>query len=158
MVTRDYESPLGRIVMCAAGSALVSLQFDDQECAGSADKLRDPDGTTENAVLDAAAAWLDRYFRSELPGPTPPLHPVGTAFQRKVWALTAEIPYGGTRSYGALAKTLQSAPRAVGGALGKNPILLMIPCHRVLGANGSLTGFTAGLARKRTLLALENPQ
>ena len=158
MVTRDYESPLGRIVMRAADSALVSLQFDDRGCAGSGDKLRDQDAGAENAVLDAAAAWLDRYFRSENPGPTPPLHPDGNAFQRKVWALTAEIPYGETRSYGALAKALQSAPRAVGGALGKNPILLMIPCHRVLGADGRLTGFAAGIARKKTLLALETPQ
>lgn len=151
MTTRAYSTPLGRILLQAEGKYLLSLQFDEStELPG--DGTADP---AEQAVLEAAEAWTARFFRGENPVPTPPLKPAGTAFQRRVWTLTAEIPRGETRSYGELAQELGSSPRAVGGALGRNPILLMIPCHRVLGQDGSLTGFAAGLDRKTALLALE---
>jgi len=84
-----------------------------------------------------------------------PLEPPGTAFQKAVWALLTEIPYGKTVTYGDLARRLSSSPRAVGGAVGRNPISILIPCHRVVGADGSLTGYAGGLAAKKLLLALE---
>lgn len=112
-------------------------------------------------VLVQAAHWLRRYFAGENPGPTPPLAPEGTPFRQAVWAALMEIPYGQTRTYGQLAQALaqrtggKAAPRAVGGAVGHNPISLMIPCHRVVGAGGALTGYAGGLERKKALLALE---
>ena len=143
-------SPLGQIRLRAEGGALRSLQFDGGEAL--AEMPADP---ADQAVLEAAAAWVARYFRGEEPGPTPPLLPAGTEYQRRVWALAASVPRGETRSYGDLARALGSSPRAVGAALARNPILLMIPCHRVLGQSGRLTGFAAGLPRKQALLRLE---
>ena len=151
MTAQAYSSPLGRILLRAEGGYLVSLQFD--ESTGLSQHGRaDP---ADQTVLEAAAAWVARYFRGEEPGPTPPLLPAGTEFQRRVWALAASVPRGETRSYGDLARALGSSPRAVGAALARNPILLMIPCHRVLGQGGRLTGFAAGLPRKQALLRLE---
>lgn len=112
-------------------------------------------------VLAQAAHWLARYFAGGDPGPTPPLAPDGSPFRQAVWAALMEIPYGQTRTYGQLAQALaqrtgkKAAPRAVGGAVGHNPISLMIPCHRVVGAGGALTGYAGGLERKKALLALE---
>lgn len=143
-------SPLGQIRLRAEGGALRSLQFDGGEALPEM-----PADPADQAVLEAAAAWVARYFRGEEPGPTPPLLPAGTEFQRRVWALAASVPRGETRSYGDLARALGSSPRAVGAALARNPILLMIPCHRVLGRGGRLTGFAAGLPRKQALLCLE---
>ena len=143
-------SPLGQIRLRAEGGALRSLQFDGGEALPEM-----PADPADQTVLEAAAAWVARYFRGEEPGPTPPLLPAGTEFQRRVWALTASVPRGETRSYGELARALGSSPRAVGAALARNPILLMIPCHRVLGQGGRLTGFAAGLPRKQALLRLE---
>jgi len=112
-------------------------------------------------------AWLKDYFARKNPRLTIPLSPRGTSFQQAVWKLLLEIPYGATTSYGAIAarlastnnrstgETSRSAAQAVGGAVGHNPISLLIPCHRVLGANGSLTGYAGGLEKKRALLELE---
>ena len=147
---RRYASPLGKITLVCRDGALTGLYFDGQKGA-----VLPPDAAEgDSPLLDAAALWLDRYFAGEEPGPVPPLSPAGTAFQRRVWALLQEIPRGELRSYGELAAALGSAPRAVGGAVGRNPILLMIPCHRIVGAAG-LTGYAAGLDRKAALLALE---
>ena len=118
--------------------------------------------TRPTPALADAAHWLDVYFSGHEPDFTPPLHPAGTPFQRTVWALLGQIPYGETTTYGALAQTLAArgglasmSAQAVGGAVGHNPISLMIPCHRVVGTNGSLTGYGGGIARKVKLLELE---
>ena len=111
-------------------------------------------------VLAQAAAQLAEYFAGQRQSFTVPLAPRGTPFQQEVWRALCAIPYGQTRSYGQLAAALgrPSAARAVGGACRCNPIWLMIPCHRVVGASGSLTGYAGGLERKKALLALEQGQ
>lgn len=120
------------------------------------------DGTAETApsspVLSDAKAWLDRYFIGRDPGPVPPLAPNGTPFQKAVWNALLSVPYGKTTTYADLAVSMGLTPqhaRAVGSALHRNPLILFLPCHRVLGAGGSLTGFAGGLARKKALLEIE---
>ena len=155
---RRFPSPLGEITAAAAGGALVGLWFADQAHFGETPGLKPGSGPADpgdEAVLEAARVWLERCFRGEDPGEPPPLRLAGTPFQRAVWALLREIPRGETRSYAQLAKRLGSSPRAVGGAVARNPISLMVPCHRVLGADGSLTGYAGGQDRKAALLALE---
>ena len=99
--------------------------------------------------------WLEEYFRGKEPTIKVKLAPEGTPFQKRVWEELLTIPYGETLSYGELAKRLGSSPRAVGSAVGRNPISLMIPCHRVLGSDGSLTGYAGGIERKKFLLEQE---
>lgn len=109
-------------------------------------------------VLCEAEAWLDRYFAGNDPGQTPPLAPAGTAFQKSVRDAIGTVPYGKTTSYSALAVSMGLSPRharAVGGALHRNPLLLFVPCHRVLGKDGSPTGFACGVERKKALLETE---
>ena len=110
-----------------------------------------------NPVLDTACAWLSRYFAGEAPAIDFPLAPKGTPFQQSVWQLLREIPYGKSVTYGRLARQLDAkmSAQAVGQAVGKNPIAILIPCHRVLGKNNALTGYAGGLATKRLLLDLE---
>jgi methylated-DNA-[protein]-cysteine S-methyltransferase len=112
-------------------------------------------------VLQATAAWLDRYFQGHAPDQLPPLDAhIGTDFQRAVWQALRTIPPGATRSYGELASAIgrPKAQRAVGAAVGRNPWSVLVPCHRVLGQGGALTGYAGGLARKQALLALEGVQ
>jgi methylated-DNA-[protein]-cysteine S-methyltransferase len=113
-------------------------------------------------VLEAARTWLENYFAGERPEPQQlPLNPKGTEFQKRVWRLLLEIPYGQVTTYGALAAKLaqerggKMSAQAIGGAVGRNPISIIIPCHRVIGANGRLTGYAGGLWRKQALLRLE---
>ena len=119
------------------------------------------DGTEKEGPLpafDAADRWLERYFTGTEPGAPPPLLLAGTAFSRAVWAELLLIPYGQTATYGEIAARLgagRAASRAVGAAVGRNPISLMVPCHRVIGADGAMTGYAGGLERKKWLLALE---
>ena len=144
-----YPSPVGRILLESDGSALTGLWLDREE-AGE-----------ENAdeVLRKAAAWLDEYFRGEDRPPDFDLAPRGTAFQKLVWQLLLDIPWGHTRTYGALAgeaarmlgKEKMSA-QAVGQAVGANPIAILIPCHRCVGAGGKLGGYAYGIEKKRWLL------
>jgi methylated-DNA-[protein]-cysteine S-methyltransferase len=116
----------------------------------------DPEGREgENDLLRKAAAELGRYFEGKLRRFTVPLRPRGTGFQRRVWLALLGIDYGHTESYGKLAELLSSGPRAVGAATGRNPISLFIPCHRLVGADGFLTGYAGGLERKKNLLTLE---
>ena len=117
----------------------------------------------ETPILAAAKGWLDIYFTGREPDFLPPLHPAGSLFQQAVWALLLQIPYGQTVTYGQLAARLAAerglarmSAQAVGGAVGRNRISLIIPCHRVLGADGSLTGYAGGLDRKAKLLACEH--
>lgn len=151
-------SPLGAITLASDGAALTGLWFDGQRHFPAA--LADAE-TCALPAFDETVRWLDRYFAGQIPDFMPPLRPAGTPFQRAVWAALREIPYGETVTYGDLARTLASrtgravSARAVGGAVGRNPISLLIPCHRVLGAGGALTGYAGGLERKQWLLDLE---
>ena len=148
-----YASPLGEIVLAADGDALIGLWFSGQAHFGAG--LRGAaDG--DCAVLHDAKAWLDDYFAGKAPETLPKLRPRGTEFQKKVWAELLKIPRGETATYGALAEKLGSHARAVGGAVGRNPISIMIPCHRVVGKNGSLTGYAGGTERKAALLKIES--
>lgn len=145
MFYAQYDSPVGPLTLASDGDALVGLSFG-------------PRGEPVAALplFDDAFAWLDAYFSGRDPGPTPPLRPAGTAFQRRVWDELRAVPFGVTVSYGALARAVGCrSARAVGQAVHHNPIALMIPCHRVIGTDGSLTGFAGGLDIKRRLLAIE---
>ena len=150
-----YPSPLGSIILESDGTALTGLRFSDD---APVDTVNDD----PLPVFRQTKAWLDRYFARGKPDQMLKLHLIGTPFQTAIWELLRKIPYGQTVTYGQLAQQyaeLRGLPRcsaqAIGGALARNPILLLVPCHRVIGANGSLTGFAAGLERKKCLLALE---
>lgn len=151
MNTLCWRSPLGPILLEEEGGAVTGLRFCGQEV---------PAQGPVSPVLAQAAAQLAEYFAGQRQSFTIPLAPRGTPFQQEVWRALCAIPYGQTRSYGQLAAALgrPSAARAVGGACRCNPIWLMIPCHRVVGASGSLTGYAGGLERKKALLALEQGQ
>ena len=154
-----YETPLGSVTLASDGEALTGLWFQDQKYFAST--LDAAHEERPLPVFDGAARWLDCYFSGRAPDFTPPLHLRGTAFQTAVWESLRRIPFGQTVSYGALAAELASgrgraaSARAVGGAVARNPISLILPCHRVVGSGGSLTGYAGGLARKKYLLELE---
>lgn len=157
---QHYDAPLGRILLAADEVGLTGLWFDGAKYF--ADGLPAEHTERETPVLSEARRWLDLYFAGQEPGFLPPLHPAGSAFQQAVWALLLQIPYGQTVTYGELARQLavkQGRPRmsaqAVGGAVGHNKISIIIPCHRVVGTGGSLTGYAGGIDRKVKLLALE---
>ncbi|MFE9427481.1 methylated-DNA--[protein]-cysteine S-methyltransferase [Kitasatospora sp. NPDC006697] len=149
------DSPCGPLTLVAAEGALVGLYMVDQRHRPGQETFGPPDGS--DPVFGRAAEQLAAYFAGELHEFELPLAPQGTPFQLRVWAQLRAIPYGETRSYGELALALDApgASRAVGLANGKNPIGVIIPCHRVVGADGSLTGYGGGLPRKRMLLGLE---
>ena len=153
--TSHYNSPLGGITLASNGDALVGLWFDRQKHFGST--LASPhEEQNDLPVFYAAHRWLDIYFSGRMPDFTPPLSLQGTLFQQRVWAALLTIPYGQTMSYGELARRLGiRSAQAVGGAVGRNPVSLIVPCHRVVGSNGNLTGYAAGLDRKRALLGIE---
>ena len=155
-VWMGVDSPLGRLALRAEGGCLTGLYLPGQRHAPAIPPAL-PD-TPGDPSLRAAARWLEAYFAGRRPEITVPLAPAGTPFQQAVWQALTEIPYGETVSYGALAARLSSAPRAVGGAVGRNPISILIPCHRVVGADGRLTGYAGGLAAKEALLRLETAQ
>ncbi len=149
-----YRSPLGNILMISDGTSLTELSFADAS------------GMEKNAcplpVFNDTRRWLDMYFAGQIPDFLPRLSPQGTAFRQSVWDMLLAIPYGQTTSYGELAKEIASrrqtekmSAQAVGGAVGHNPIAIIIPCHRVIGKDGSLTGYGGGLWRKGWLLQLE---
>ncbi|MCA9771033.1 MAG: methylated-DNA--[protein]-cysteine S-methyltransferase [Myxococcales bacterium] len=154
MIDADYDSPIGRLALAADARGLRRLHF------GPSDRSGDPaEGRREAArILDEARRQLDAYFAGALRRFTVPLAPTGTPFQQEVWRALTAIPYGETITYGEQARRVgrPSAARAVGAANGRNPISIVIPCHRVVGANGSLTGFAWGLERKAWLLGLES--
>lgn len=162
MFTQTYDSPLGEILLAADDQGLTGLWFAGQKhfAAGLADA--DERTERETPVLAEAKRWLDVYFTGREPDFLPPLHPVGTAFQLAVWDTLLQIPYGQTTTYGSIARQLaeqcggeQTSARAVGSAVGRNHVSLIIPCHRVVGSNGSLTGYAGGIDRKVQLLQLE---
>ena len=142
------STPLGEMTLASDGSALCGAWFIEQKHFPVMSEWRE-DG--ENELLKKAADELRSYFAGELRHFTVPLYPRGTSFQQQVWAGIAGIPYGRTASYGDLAKRLHSSARAVGSATGRNPLSLFIPCHRVMGGDGSITGYAGGLDRKKAL-------
>jgi methylated-DNA-[protein]-cysteine S-methyltransferase len=154
----EIDSVVGPLTLVAEDGGLVGLYMDLQRHRPDDRQLGEPDPAGCAAEpFRAVADQLDAYFAGTLTHFTLPLAPHGTAFQQRVWAALLEIPYGQTESYGELAERIGSpgAARAVGLANGKNPIGIVIPCHRVVGATGSLTGYGGGLERKKQLLDLE---
>jgi len=153
-VWSTYESPIGTLTLLSRGGPLCGVRFPGG--AGLAAELRRP------AELAAAARQLDQYFAGERQRFGLEVELSGSPFQLAVWAQLREIPFGATVSYGELARRLElsepQAARDVGSAVGQTPVPIVIPCHRVVGANGDLVGYGGGLDRKRTLLALESSQ
>lgn len=147
MYSAYMPSPCGLIQICASDRGITAIRFVDEQI------------TTENpsSVTALAGQQLQEYFASTRSEFSLPLAAEGTAFQREVWTALTAIPYGETRTYGDIARTINNpkAVRAVGLANGKNPLSIVVPCHRVIGANGTLTGYAGGLTRKATLLKLE---
>ncbi len=149
----QYPSPLGPMILAVDGEGLCGVWFVGQRYFPR-ENLGKMDAT--HPVLCRARQWLDAYFSGEVPQDPLPLHLKGTDFQRSVWQALMQIPYGKTVTYGQLAKKLGvGSAQAVGGAVGRNPVSILIPCHRVLGADGSLTGYAGGLERKQALLEWE---
>ena len=157
LYTSHYTSPLGGITLTSDGMALTGLYFDGERDFPDLSAGRKKDLPVFGEVMH----WLDLYFAGKEPDFMPSLNPTGTAFQMSVWEILRTIPYGETTTYGAIARRLEEqtkkrmSAQAVGGAVGRNPISILIPCHRVIGANGSLTGYAGGLDKKEYLLGLE---
>ena len=165
------RTPLGSVLMASDGSALIGLWFDGQKHFAETlnpnmkkiDLSLGSDGRSDDAVaagrvFGAAKRWLEVYFSAREPGFLPPLAPVGTLFQRSVWNALLTVPYGKTCSYADIARSLGlpvGASRACAQAIARNPISLIIPCHRVIASSGHLTGYAGGIERKRALLELE---
>ena len=155
-----YDSPLGGITMASDGKALTGLWFDGQKNFGNG---LDKDVRKDILpVFDQTVQWLNIYFSGKAPGFTPPLNMKTTPFRKEVWEILLTIPFGRTMTYGEIADKIarqnglsRMSAQAVGGAVGHNAISLIIPCHRVVGANGSLTGYAGGIDKKAKRLALE---
>ncbi|NLX19341.1 MAG: methylated-DNA--[protein]-cysteine S-methyltransferase [Desulfobulbus sp.] len=155
----EYESPLGTVTLVSDGDSLVGVWFHGQKffAATVQNKVLTP---SDPPVFTLVKQWLDRYFAGEKPAiPELPLSPGGSAFRTAVWDMLCEIPYGEVTTYGAIARKMAAklnrekmSAQAVGGAVGHNPISIIIPCHRVVGSDGSLTGYASGLSNKIQLL------
>ncbi len=158
--TDTYASPLGVITIVCDEHALLGLYFSGQEhfLAGFTGTLQ----KANSPIFAETKRWLDCYFSGTMPSFTPPLHVIGSPFRKTICDIMANIPYGQTITYGAIAEEATRrmaipcmSAQAVGGAVGHNPISLIIPCHRVIGTGGNLTGYAGGIQRKISLLALE---
>ncbi len=159
--TSVYSSELGDILLAADEIGLTGLWFFGQSYF--ADTLPTEQIAQETPILAQAREWLDEYFSGKEPDFTPTLHPIGSPFRQAVWKLLLQIPYGQTTTYGEIARQLEKlqnrphmSAQAVGGAVGHNGISIIIPCHRVVGTKGSLTGYAGGLDKKMALLELEH--
>lgn len=159
--TLRYVSPLGPLLLAEKDGGLMGLWIEGQKYFPT--QREGWEEQPDAPALVSAAQWLDAYFAGQAPSPgTLPLRPEGSAFRLAVWKLLCEIPYGQVTTYGALAIKLAASrgvphlsAQAVGGAVGHNPLSILIPCHRVVGADGSLTGYAGGIERKKALLTLE---
>ena len=155
-----YQSPLGNILLAADETGLTGLWFEGQKHYA---KGLNADFKKKNIpVFEETKHWLDIYFSGNEPDFTPPLHLVGTDFQEDVWEILLKIPYGHTTTYSGIAKEVAGkrglknmSAQAVGGAVGRNPISIIVPCHRVIASNGSLTGYAGGIDKKLYLLEIE---
>lgn len=161
-ISMKYASPLGLVTLAADGKHLVGLWIEGQKYYGGT-VLKDLVPVDTHPVFETVTQWLDRYFRGEKPAVSElPLHPCGSEFQQNVWSILCEIPYGQITTYGEIAKKVAAkmgrehmSGQAVGGAVSHNPISIIIPCHRVVGTNGSLTGYAGGIGLKVKLLEHE---
>ncbi|MCI5699659.1 MAG: methylated-DNA--[protein]-cysteine S-methyltransferase [Lachnospiraceae bacterium] len=158
----DYDSAVGKITMASNGESLVGLWIEGQKYF--CDSVREPMQVHHALpVFEATKKWLDRYFAGQRPVITDlPLAPSGSVFRQMVWKILCEIPYGETTTYGEIAKKMAiltgrktMSAQAVGGAVSHNPISIVIPCHRVVGSGGSLTGYAGGIDKKIQLLQIE---
>lgn len=151
MISTIYDSPVGPLTLISNGAALEHLEFENPRYAYA------PAPAGKDKILDETRRQLDQYFAGKLKEFDLPLAPQGTAFQKRVWQALLTIPYGATRTYGQQAAVIgqPKASRAVGLANGRNPISIIVPCHRVIGSTGSLTGYGGGMERKKYLLDLE---
>ena len=159
--TCKYKSLIGDILLAADEIGLTGLWFEGQKYF--ANTLPEDYVPQETKILTEAKKWLDVYFSGEEPKFTPPLHPTSSVFRQEVWKILLQIPYGQTITYGEIARriavmknTSHMSAQAVGGAVGHNEISIIIPCHRVIGTNGSLTGYAGGIDKKISLLKLEH--
>lgn len=154
--TAHYDSPLGGITMASDGKALFGLWFDGQKYF--ADTLNNEhEERPDLPIFNETRRWLDLYFSGKAPNFTPPLLMRASPFRQSVWQKLLEIPFGHTTTYGNIALSLGcKSSQAVGGAVGHNSISLIIPCHRVVGSKGSLTGYAGGLDKKASLLKMES--
>ena len=155
MICDTYDSPLGQMRLCCDGENLTAVIFVGQ-------KYEDPHIPKaaeygSHPILEQTKEWLSKYFDGEIPDFLPPIKPMGTPFQKKVWKALMTIPYGEVRSYAQIAAQIgnSKACRAVGMANHRNPIAIITPCHRIVGANGALTGYALGLEMKQVLLRIE---
>ncbi len=158
--TYRYKSPLGGMTLASDGTYLTGLWFDGQKYFGST--LEKEYEEKELSIFEKTSRWLDIYFSGQEREFTVPIRLTGTDFQKEVWEILCTIPYGQTMTYGEIAKKIAAkkglqkmSAQAVGGAVGRNPISLIIPCHRVVGADGNLTGYAGGIEKKAWLLELE---
>ena len=160
MYTTHYASPLGGILLSADDEGLTGLWFDGEKYF--AHGLDPQHEERETPILAETKRWLEIYFSGREPDFLPPLHPIGSPFRQTVWRLLLEIPYGQVTAYGDLARAIavqqglaHMSAQAIGGAVGHNMISIVIPCHRVVGTSGSLTGYAGGIQKKLELLRLE---
>lgn len=158
--TTTYLSPVGKILLAADDIGLTGLWFDGEKFY--AKSLAEEHEERETPVLEETKRWLDLYFSGTEPDFMPPIHMIGSPFQLSVWNILKQIPYGETTTYGEIAGKIAAerglsrmSAQAVGGAVGHNEISIIVPCHRVVGTNGSLTGYAGGVDKKVRLLALE---
>lgn len=157
-----YDSPIGGILLASDEEGLTGLWFDGEKYYPSKEGVENMK-EEENTILTETKRWLDIYFTGVNPDFIPPLHPIGSIFRKYVWDILLEIPYGETITYGSIAKELEKklgykkmSAQAVGGAVGHNEISIIIPCHRVVGTNGNLTGYAGSIDKKIKLLELEH--
>lgn len=148
MFATNYNSPLGKIILTSDGEFLTGLYFDGQKNFSGTEKTL--------PLFEETKTWLEIYFSGKAPNFTPPLKFSATNFRNSVYQVLLKIPYGETTTYGEIANALGSSPRAIGRAVAQNPVLIVVPCHRIIGARGNLTGYAGGLDRKAKLLQLEN--
>jgi methylated-DNA-[protein]-cysteine S-methyltransferase len=160
MIFTCIDTPLGTMRAVAKDGKLAILSFLDQKHFPA--KMKDWQARPDDPLLVALRSWLEEYFAGAAIAPDFPLDPGGTPFQKAVWKILLRIPRGATTTYGEIARQVAEqmgkphmSAQAVGGAVGRNPIAILIPCHRVIGADGSLTGYAGGLEKKRALLQLE---
>lgn len=155
----SFDSPLGEITIASDGEALVGLWLESQ--LHFAATLGESERRDDLLVFEQTRTWLARYFAGKDPGVLPPVNPRGTAFRQAVWRQLTTIPYGRLVTYGELGRRIEeetgtrTSARAIGGAVGRNPISIVLPCHRVIGSNGALTGYAGGIGKKVALLKLE---